>query len=389
MRFRVERSELADAVAWTARAVPAKSSLPVLMGLLLEATATDGRLRMSGFDYETSAQGQITVEVGEEGRALVPGRLLADICRSLPDQPVDVSTDGSRVRLRCGAARFELPTLPLEEYPTLPELPAVAGSLESDVFANAVAQVAVAADRGETLPTLSGVRVEIDGESLTLVATDRYRLAVRELSWRPQRPGLAATALVPARTLADTAKSLTGGAEVTLSLSTAGSTAGPTGSSTGGPGEGLIGFAGGSRRTTSRLIDGEFPKYRNLLPSESPSVALLPTARFIEAVKRVSLVATRNRTTPVVLLSFIGGEAVLSAGAGDEASASESLEATYQGDDLTTAFNPGYLLDGLTALDSDVTRMGFTVAGKPAIITGKDAEAGGDYRYLLMPVRSG
>src|SRR5436309_7648816 len=228
MKIRVERDTLADAVAWAARILPQKTQLPVLAGLRLDATG-DGALRLSGFDYEVSAEAELDVSVAEAGAVLVPGRLLADITRSLPAAPVDLNTDGSRVLLTCGSARFTLPTLPLDEYPTLPAMPEVAGTIGSDAFAAAVASVAIAAGRDDTLPVLTGIRVELDGEEVTLAATDRYRLAVRTLRWKPVDPSLQATAVFPARTLAEAAKSLTSGAEVTLALAATGA------------GEGLLG----------------------------------------------------------------------------------------------------------------------------------------------------
>jgi DNA polymerase III subunit beta len=372
MKLRVERDVLADAVAWAARILPQKSQLPVLAGLRLDADAS-GALRLSGFDYEVSAEAELDVMVTEAGAVLVPGRLLADITRSLPPQPVDLATDGSRVQLTCGSARFTLPTLPLEEYPSLPAMPEVAGTLGSDAFAAAVSSVAIAAGRDDTLPVLTGIRVEIDGEDVTLAATDRYRLAVRTLRWKPLDPSLQATALVPARTLAESAKSLTAGAEVTLALAATGT------------GEGMLGLSGGTRRTTTRLLDGEFPKYRSLLPDSAAATAAIDTAALTEAVRRVSLVATR--TSPV-RLSFSADGVVLEAGGLDEAEAAESLPATFEGEPLTIAFNPTYLLDGLGAIDSDEARLSFTGATKPAVLTGKAGDdAAGDYRYLLMPVR--
>ncbi|HEU5034677.1 MAG TPA: DNA polymerase III subunit beta [Mycobacteriales bacterium] len=372
MKIRVERDVLADAVAWAARILPQKSQLPVLSGLRLDAEAT-GALRLSGFDYEVSAEAELDVMVNEAGSVLVPGRLLADITRSLPDQPVDLVTDGTRVQLSCGSARFTLPTLPLEEYPSLPAMPEVSGTMGSDAFAVAVASVAVAAGRDDTLPVLTGVRVEIDGEDVTLAATDRYRLAVRTLRWKPVDPGLQANALVPARTLAEAAKSLTSGAEVTLALSV------------GGSGEGMLGLSGGSRRTTTRLLDGEFPKYRSLLPDSASATARIETAALVDAVRRVSLVATR--TSPV-RLAFSADGLVLEAGGVDEAEAAEALPAGFEGEALTIAFNPTYLLDGLGAIDSDEAVLSFTGSTKPAVLTGKSgADGTGDYRYLLMPVR--
>ena len=377
MELRVERDALADAVVWTARSLPARPPMQVLLGLLLEV-GSEGGLSVSGFDYEVSSRITVEVTAAEAGRVLVPGRLLADIVRALPALPVDLRLEGSRVVLTCGAARFTLPTLPVEDYPALPPMPTTAGSLESDVFAAAVAQVALAAGRDDTLPVLTGVRIEIDGEQLTLAATDRYRLAVRTLAWRPEQRGLTTAVLIPARTLADTAKALTGGPEVTLSLST------------GGAGEGMIGFEGGGRRTTSRLLEGEFPKYRSLLPAESSAVAGISTAPFVEAVKRVALVAARNAP---VRLGFSAEGVVLEAGGADDAQASERLECSWDGEeDMAIAFNPQYLLDGLSALDSDTTTLSFTGPTRPAVLTGKrqpDAGTGevADYRYLLMPVR--
>ena len=372
MKIRVERDTLADAVAWAARILPQKTQLPVLAGLRLDA-GTDGGLRLSGFDYEVSAEAELDVAVAEAGAVLVPGRLLADITRSLPAQPVDLATEGARVQLTCGSARFTLPTLPLDEYPTLPSMPEVAGTIGSDAFAAAVSSVAIAAGRDDTLPVLTGIRVELDGEEVTLAATDRYRLAVRTLRWQPADPGLQATALVPARTLAEAAKSLTAGAEVTLALAS------------GGTGEGLLGLTGSTRRTTTRLLDGEFPNYRSLLPDSSSATATVDTASLTEAVRRVSLVA--SRTSPV-RLSFSAEGVVLEAGGLDEAEAAEALPATFDGEALTIAFNPAYLLDGLGAIDSDEATLSFTGPTKPAVLTGKAGDdSSGDYRYLLMPVR--
>jgi DNA polymerase-3 subunit beta len=287
MELRVERDALADAVVWTARSLPARPPMQVLLGLLLEVGAPQqgsAGLEVSGFDYEVSSRVRLDAIAAEPGRVLVPGRLLSDIVRSLPAQPVDLRVEGSRVVLTCGPARFTLPTLPVEDYPELPAMPPTAGTLGADVFAAAVAQVALAAGRDDTLPVLTGVRFEIEGDTLTLAATDRYRLAVRTLPWRPADPDVSTTALVPARTLSETARALTSGPDVTLALS----------SGSGGGSEGMIGFEGAGRRTTSRLLEGEFPKYRSLLPTESTAIAEVSTAPFVEAVKRVSLVAARN-----------------------------------------------------------------------------------------------
>ena len=374
MKFRVEREPFGDAVAWSARILPQKAALPVLSGLRLDVDA-GGTLALSGFDYEVSAQADLDVSVSEAGAALVPGRLLAEIVRSLPAAPVDVTTDGNRVVLTCGSSRFALPTLPLDEYPTLPSMPEITGSLGSDHFSAAIASVAVAAGRDDALPVLTGVRIEIAGDQLTLVGCDRYRLAVRTVRWSPVDPGIEGVALVPARTLADAARSLTSGAEVALSLTGSG------GSDT------LFGLAGGSRRTTTRLIDGEYPKYRALFPDTTSATATLDSAVLTDAVRRVALVA--SRTSPV-RMRFEADTVTLEAAGLDEAEAAETLPVAFEGEPLTIAFNPNYLLDGLGAIDSDEARMTFTTPAKPAVLTGKaDSDGSSDYRYLLMPVRFG
>jgi DNA polymerase-3 subunit beta len=373
VKFRVERDVLAEAVAWAARSLPARPPVPVLAGLLL--TAQDGSLALSGFDYEVSARVELEADVEEAGTVLVSGRLLNDIARNLPNRPVEISTDGQRVSVVCGSSRFTLPTLPVDEYPALPQMPTATGTVSGEVFASAVSQAAVAAGRDDTLPVLTGVRVEIEGDRITLAATDRYRFAVRDLLWKPEQPDISAVALVPARTLQDIAKSLGSGDTVSIALSS------------GGAGEGLIGFEGAGRRTTTRLLEGEFPKFRSLFPTEFSAEASVQTQPFLEALKRVSLVAERN--TPV-RLSFEQGVLTLEAGSGDDAQATERIEADLEGDDISIAFNPGYLEEGLKAIDSPFANLCFTTATKPALLKGKaalDAEVDEAYQYLIMPVR--
>jgi DNA polymerase III subunit beta len=380
VKFRVERDVLADAVAWAARSLPVRPSVPVLAGLLIETDPeNDGGLVLSTFDYETSARATVPASVSAEGKALVSGRLLADICRSLPNKPVDMSIEGTKVTLTCGSARFSLQTMPVDEYPSLPHMPQATGTVRSDVFAAAVAQAVTAAGRDDMLPVLTGVRIEIEGSTISLLATDRFRLSLRELTWNPGATDVSAAALVPAKVLADTAKSLTAGSEVTIALSTS------------GVGEGIIGFegsaGGGVRRTTTRLLDGEFPKVRTLFPAEHTTIARVDRATLVESVKRVSLVAERNTA---VQLAFAEGTLTLDAGSGDEALATEQIDASVTGDDITTGFNPQFLLDGLTAIEDPVVEMAFTQASKPAVMTGADsldALSDTNFRYLLMPRR--
>jgi DNA polymerase-3 subunit beta len=266
--------------------------------------------------------------------------------------------------------------MPVEDYPTLPALPARAGTVDAAQFAAAVAQVALAAGRDETLPMMTGVRIELDGPSLALLATDRYRLALREIEWQPDDPQVTANALVPARTLADTAKTLGPlGGELVIALAA-------------GSGEGIIGFAAGDRRTTSRLLDGaNYPPVRNLFPSSHTAQARVPVAALTEVVRRVSLVG--ERTTPV-RLAFSGDGLVVEAGGTEEARASEATEAIFQGEEpMTLAFNPQYLLDGLSALLAPNAVFSFVEPGKPAVLApGNDSgEIVPGYRYLIQPIR--
>ncbi len=376
MKFRVEREALADAVTWAARSLSTRPTMPVLGGLLL--TVADEQLSISGFDLEASTEVDLEISAGADGQALVSGRLLADITKALPPHPVDVTVDGSRLSIACGAAKFTLPTMPVEDYPRLPSMPTTAGTVPSAEFAHAVAQVAVAAGRDDTLPMLTGVRLEIDGTRLTLAATDRYRLAVRELDWNPDNPSAeAAQVLVPARTLNDAAKSLAGSESLTIALSA------------GASGEGIIGFTGttGGRasRATTRLLDATFPAYRSLLPNEWSSAAEITVGPLVEAVRRVALVA--DRSTPV-RLEFSPGTLALSAGGEDEGRAEEQLEISYDGEGITTAFNPQFLLDGLGAVTAPTARLLFTSANKPVVLRpdGSSSESG-EYTYVMMPVR--
>ncbi len=375
MKFRVERDALADAVAWTAKSLPPRPSVPVLAGVMLRAS--EGTLHLSGFDYEVSSEVAVPVHADADGVALVSGRLLAEITKALPAKPVEIAAIDAHLELVCGTARFTLPTMPVEDYPTLPALPDRAGTVDAAAFAAAVGQVAIAAGRDETLPMMTGVRVELNGTSLALLATDRYRLAVSELDWHPDNPEVSANALVPARTLADTAKSLGAlGGDLVLALAT------------GETSEGMIGFAAGERRTTSRLLDGaNYPPVRNLFPASHTAQATVTRPALLEVVKRVSLVA--ERTTPV-RLSFSADGLVVEAGGAEEARASEAMEASFDGaEPMPVAFNPQYLLDGLSAISSPMVVFSFVEARKPAVLApaNEDGEIIPGYRYLVQPLQ--
>jgi DNA polymerase III subunit beta len=379
MKTRIERDQLADMAGWVARSLPQRPSVPVLAGIKL--TADGVSLAVEGFDYEVSTQAGVDAPGGEPGTVLVSARLLAEISKALPNKPVDLATVGAHLELVCGSARFTLPTMPVEDFPTLPAMPQPVGAIDAAVFAQAVVQAAVAASRDETLPIMTGVRIELDGPKMALLATDRYRLVVRELDWQPLDADLSAQVLIPAKTLTEVAKTLAvGTAPITLALTS------------GTPGEGMIGFEAGCRRMTSRLLDGgNYPPVRSLFPKDVHASALVPAAELAQVVKRVALVA--ERSTPV-LLTFEPGsdQLVVEAGGAEEARAAESMTIGHYkaGDRITIGFNPQYLIDGLTTVGSSHALIEMLDAHKPAVIS--PAVPSGDdqydnHRYLIMPIR--
>ncbi|GAA1453105.1 DNA polymerase III subunit beta [Nesterenkonia lacusekhoensis] len=371
MKFTVDRDVLSEAVSWTARSLSPRPPAPVLSGLLIKAE--QHTVTISSFDHEISAQLHIEADVEDEGTVLVSGRLLNDIVKALPAAPVTIEIDDSKAVVTCRSSRFTLSTMPVDEYPELPAMPELAGTVDGSAFARAVSQVITAASKDDTLPILTGVKVEFEGDTITFLATDRYRLAMREINWSPADPNISTSALIKAKTLNDVAKQLAGGGELNIALTQSAE---------------LVGFSSGGRRTTSVLVDGDYPKIRQLFPEETPIHAVVNTSELIEAARRVSLVSERNGH---VRLQFTeDGQVTLDAGADDAAAASEVISADLTGESITVGFNPAYLNEGLSVIDSEYLRFSFVSAPKPAMITGQqtpDGENSTDFRYLLMPVR--
>ncbi|TMR18619.1 DNA polymerase III subunit beta [Nonomuraea turkmeniaca] len=363
MKIRVNRDVLADAVAWAARVLPSRPVVPVLSGLLLEAGES---LSLSAFDYDVSARAVIDADVAEEGSVLIPGRLLAEISRSLPAEDVEIVTEGPEAVLTCGSAEFGLVTMPVEDFPTLPTMPPAIGAVGGGVFASAVGQVAPAASRDDTLPMLTGIRVDIEGESLAMAATDRYRIAARDFTWRPAGPDVAVSAMVPARVLVEVAKSLRGG-EVSIAM-----------------GDGVAGFESVGRSTTVRLLDEQFIDYRARLTSDWSIRADVPVTPFVNAIKRVALVAERNTA---IRLSFTQGQVLIQAGGGDIGRGTEVVECELRGEDIQIAFQSQFLLDGLVGLESDLARINMESPTRPALIQDVPGDAASSFRYLVMSLR--
>lgn len=370
VKFKVDRDVLADAVTWTTKSIPQRPAVPVLTGLLISAHA-DGSVDLAVFDYEVSARARIGADVEAEGTILVSGRLLADIARALPPQPVVFELEGTKVNVTCGSSRFALMTMPVEEYPALPAVPETTGVMSASDFQGAVGQVNIATSKDETLPILTAMRVEIEGDRVTLLATDRYRLAVREFTWNPRNPQVEAVALVRGKTMAEAVKAMSGDIEIALAES---------------GGKEMLAFSSEGRVTTSLLVEGDYPKVRSLFPKDVAISAVMETSALREAVRRVSLVAERNSP---IKFEFADGSLVLRAGAGDDAQATEALPATIEGGEITTGFNPGYIAEGLAQIDTPFVRFALTEPKKPVVISGMteaDGEEDTSYRYLLMPI---
>lgn len=376
VKFQVNRDVFSEAVSFAVKLLPQRTTLPILSGVLIEATAEG--LTLSSFDYEVSARTEISAQVDEPGKVLVSGRLLADIASRLPNAPVSFSTDEGRIVVACGSGQFTLLSMPVEEYPTLPEISEQSGVLQADDFSAAIAQVAVAASRDDVTPVITGVQLEVSQNSLSLVATDRYRVAVREIAWDSANSGLeSATALVPARTLAEIGKTFGHSGTISVAITSTDDRE-------------LIAFQADKKTVTSLLIKGNFPPVRRLFPETVDNYAVLNTAELIEAVRRVSLVLEREAA---LRFTFSTDGLTLEAIGSEQAQASESIDAFLTGSDTVVSLKPAFLLDGLSSVHSEFVRISFTKTENPnkpgpVLITSqssKDQPGTDNYKYLLQP----
>jgi DNA polymerase-3 subunit beta len=376
VKFQVNRDVFSEAVSFAVKLLPQRTTLPILSGVLLEAT--EATLTLSSFDYEVSAQTEIAAEIEEPGRVLVSGRLLADIASRLPNAPVVFSTEDARITVSCGSAHFTLLSMPVEEYPTLPQVSQSSGSLSAEAFANAVAQVAVAASRDDVTPVITGVQLEVTPTNLSLVATDRYRVAVREIGWDASDSITeTVTALVPARTLTEIGKTFGHSGTISVAITNTDERE-------------LIAFQAEKRTVTSLLIKGNFPPVKRLFPETVENYAVINTAELVEATRRVSLVLEREAA---LRFSFSIDGLTLEAIGTEQAQASETIDAFLTGGDTVVSLKPQFLLDGLGAVHSEFVRISFTKTDNPnkpgpVLITSQSSkdQAGADnYKYLLQP----
>ena len=374
MKFQVNKDVLNEAVSFAVRLLPQRTTLPILSGILIEADAN--ALRLSVFDYDTSAQVEIAAQVEDSGRVLVSGRLMAEIVSKLPNAVVEFSTDGSKVQVNCGSAKFSLLTMPIDEYPTLPEIPTMSGSVSGEDFAAAISQIAVAASKEDVTPVLTTVLLETTKENISLVATDRYRVAIQDIPWK-SNSSTEASALIPAKTLQEIAKTFANQGEISISINPSDE-------------KDLIAFKANNRSVTSRLIKGNFPAVKTLFPEKIENFAILNTQDLLDSTKRVSLVLERESP---IKFTFSSKELNLEAAGGETAQATESVDVQLTGSDVVVSLKPQFLIDGLAGVKTEFVKIGFTNSDNPnrpspVLITNhstKEKESSDSYMYLLQP----
>ncbi|HLP22696.1 MAG TPA: DNA polymerase III subunit beta [Microbacteriaceae bacterium] len=373
MKFQVNRDVFSEAVSFTVKLLPQRPTLPILGGVLIEAAAD--QLTFSTFDYEVSSRTTIAASVEAAGTILVHGRLLAEIAGRLPNAPVTVTTEDSRVLVTCGSAKFTLASMPVDEYPSIPEVDDATGVVPADAFAEAVGQVALAASRDDVTPVITGVQLTISGTGMNLVATDRYRVAVRQIDWDGATEERAA--LVPARTIQEVGKTFGNAGTISVSL-------------TSRDDRELIAFSADNKTVTSLLIKGNYPPVQRLFPEAVEQYAVLNTADLVEATRRVALVLEREAA---LRFSFSQDGLTLEAVGSENAQASETIDVVLHGTDQVVSLKPQYLLDGLSAVHSEFVRIGFTQTDNPnkpgpvllTAQTSRDSSDSSAYRYLLQP----
>ena len=362
LRITVAKDELASKLTTIARGVSTRTAVLVLGGIQLRAEA--GRLHLAATDMEVSLRGSVEAQVADEGMVVVPGRLLLDIARSLPDSEVSIEhrPEEAVVVVSSGTATYRLHTYSAEDFPRLPDVESLAlHSIDRDALVETISRVGRSASRDESRPVLTGILVRFEPGKVVMAATDSYRLAVKETSVEGTLPELEA--IIPARALQELARIAAGSDELQLGML-----------------ENHVVFGADGTWLTTRRIDGQFPNYRQLLPEQFEHELLLPREELLEVVRRVSLMAQRNSP---LRLRFAEGELTVSAVTQDVGEARESLPAPFAADPLEIGFNAEFLRDGLESVDADSIKFKLISPLRPAVLEGDTP----DYVYLIMPIR--
>lgn len=375
MKVAVDTGPFADAVGWAARGLADRPAAAVLGGMLVVDAAADGTATVSAFDYETSRQAAVACATHEPGRVLAGGRILAAVAAGAAGNDTRLTLDGSRLVVASGRMEARLPTLDASDYPKLPQLPAAAGTVASAALREAVARVAFAASKDMSMPVLTGVQLRMSaGGPLRLGATDRYRVAWADVPWDCRLgPGASVAVVVPARELADLAKTATGAVSVHAGK--------------GASGEELFGLAWGGRHATTRLVDGKFPPYGTVLPSpgEVASTARVDRAGLLDAMDQVKPASGPNRALEIVVK---GGYAQLTQSSKDGETVTTGLDCEQDGPGFTVHVNPAYLREALLAASGPVVHVRYTASDtaqlRPLLVEGDDPET---YGHALMPIK--
>jgi DNA polymerase III subunit beta len=362
LKLAASRDALAERLALVARGVSSRTAVLVLGGIQLRAA--DGRLQLAATDMELSLRASVDADVEGEGEVVVPGRLLLDIVRALPDSDVQLEhrSDEAMLLVSSGSASYRVHTYAAEDFPRLPDVDALQlHPVDRDALLETIARVGRSASRDESRPVLTGILVRFESDKLVMAATDSYRLAVKETPAPGGLPELEA--IIPARALQELSRLAGGVDEVQLGLH-----------------ENHVVFGAEGAWLTTRRIDGQFPNYRQLLPEQFEHELQLPREELLEVVRRVSLMAQRNSP---LRLRFADGELTVSAQTPDVGEARESLPAPYNADAMEIGFNAEFLRDGLDSVDSQTVRLKLISPLRPAVLEGESS----DYTYLIMPIR--
>ena len=371
MKFQADREVLSDAVSFLVRLLSPRPQLPQLSGVMIEADGNE--VQLSIFDYEVAARVKIAAAIDTPGKVLVQARLLSEILSKLPAASVAMELDETRFHVNSGSSKFSLSSMSTTDYPDTPEFPVATGKVSANEFTNGVAKVAVAASREEVTPVLTAVMITASSKELTMVSTDRFRVAVKVIPWAGK--SVDREVLIPARVLSEISKTFSHDSELEL-----------------GFGEGekdMIGFSSANKSVSTATIKGKYPAVLQLFPEETASFAILSKQELLDATRRVALVVDREKP---LRYKFSENELSLESIGSDVADASEQVSCSMKGEETVVSLRPQFLTDALAGLDVENVKIGFTVNPNnpnkpgPVLISPVDPkDSDKDFKYLLQP----
>ena len=371
MKFQADREVLSDAVSFLVRLLSPRPQLPQLSGVMIEAS--DNEVQLSIFDYEVAARVKIAAAIDIPGKVLVQARLLSEILSKLPATSVAFNLDETRLQVNSGSSKFSLSSMSTTDYPDTPDFPVATGKVSASEFTNGVSKVAVAASREEVTPVLTAVMITASAKELTMVSTDRFRVAVKVIPWTGK--SVEREVLIPARVLSEISKTFSHDTELEL-----------------GFGEGdkdMIGFSSANKSVSTATIKGKYPAVLQLFPEETSSFAIVSKQDLLDATRRVALVVDREKP---LRYKFTENELSLESIGSDVADASEQVSCSMKGEETVVSLRPQFLTDALTGLDVENVKIGFTVNPNnpnkpgPVLISPVDPKDGDkDFKYLLQP----